>query len=107
MGVFCDCSSLNSMVIPSNISAIGENAFYGCKNLSPNIPITVREIGEGAFDEIQELTLNYNTLDDLEIAANCIAEPWKTTLFVPKGTEEMYRQHPYFKQFRDIVETRN
>ena len=106
-GVFNGCSSLASLVIPSNVSEIGEYAFYGCTSLSLTIPTSVREIGEGAFDEIQVLTLNYTTLDDLEIAVNCITEPWKSALYVPKGTEEMYRQHPYFKQFREIIEVNN
>ena len=104
---FAYCSGLASLVIPPNISVIGEGAFFGCKSLSLNIPTTVREIGEGAFDEIQDLTLNYHILDDLEIAVNCVTEPWKTSLYVPKGTEEMYRQHPYFKQFREIIESDN
>ena len=43
-------SSFKSITIPNSISSIGEDAFYGCKNLtSITIPNSVTSIDEGAF----------------------------------------------------------
>lgn len=51
---------LTSIVLPSNLQTIGDNAFYGCGNLSCNllIPIGVTTIGTAAFSDCRSLSGN-------------------------------------------------
>ena len=54
---FSNCSSLNSITIPSNIVSIGDYAFQKCTGLiSATIPTTVKEVGEYAFLDCENLT---------------------------------------------------
>ena len=47
---FINCYSLTSVIIPSSVTAIGESAFSGCRSLtSVNIPSSVTTIGGYAF----------------------------------------------------------
>ena len=47
---FYGCSSLSEIVIPSSVTSIGDRAFYGCSSLSEIvIPSCVTSIGNGAF----------------------------------------------------------
>ena len=65
-GVFKNNTAITSIEMPyygtfedENITAIGANAFAGCKNLTaiiPEIPFTVKQIGENAFDGCEKLT---------------------------------------------------
>ena len=47
---FYGCRSLSEIVIPSSVTSIGDRAFYGCRSLSEIvIPSCVTSIGKGAF----------------------------------------------------------
>ena len=49
-GAFYGCNSLSEIVIPSSVTSIGDGAFYGCNSLSEIvIPSSVTSIGDGAF----------------------------------------------------------
>lgn len=69
---FRDCKSLTSVIIPSSVTEIREYAFDGCSGLKSIYVYaeTVPSIGAGAF----------NGFD----SENC-------TLYVPKGTYDVYR----------------
>lgn len=47
---FLGCSSLEEVILPENLSSIGEEVFWSCTSLKTiNLPETVTEIGEEAF----------------------------------------------------------
>ena len=55
--VFCECDSLNSVVIPDGVTVIGNDAFSYCESLkSIIIPDSVTSIGESAFEGCSSLT---------------------------------------------------
>lgn len=49
---------INSVVLPNGLTAIGDIAFYDCKNLvTVNIPSTVTKIGEYAFAHCEKMQM--------------------------------------------------
>lgn len=85
MGAFWDCSSLESVTIPNNIIYIGNMAFKGCNSLR-NIYIPCKDI-----DKIKV----HNAFEDINFN-ECV-------LHIPYGTRVLYRSHPVFRQFKNIV----
>ena len=60
-GAFSSCSSLSEIVIPSSVTSIGDFAFYCCDSLSEIvIPSSVTSIGDSAFyrcDSLSEIVI--------------------------------------------------
>ena len=54
---FSGCDSLSEIVIPSSVTSIGNSAFYGCDSLSEIvIPSSVTSIGDSAFSSCRSLS---------------------------------------------------
>ena len=54
---FYSCDSLCKIVIPSSVTSIGDHAFWGCRSLSEIvIPSSVTSIGKGAFFDCSSLS---------------------------------------------------
>jgi len=52
---FLDCRNLWEINLPEGLQEIGANAFSMCENLKLQIPDSVTEIGESAFQSVQEI----------------------------------------------------
>ncbi len=66
---FCDCTNLISVTIPDSVPVIGESAFSNCTGLiSVTIPNSVTSIGEDAFYDCESLTSVY--ISDIEAWCN-------------------------------------
>ena len=95
------------LIIPEGVQSIGGYAFdhlYGLNSLV--IPSTVTKIGESAFYcPIKESVICLNTTPP-EIYRSTFDETTyeNTTLYVPKGCKTLYWLHPYWENFKNIVE---
>ncbi|MDR3268470.1 MAG: leucine-rich repeat domain-containing protein [Tannerella sp.] len=89
-----------------NVTALGEYAFYGCKNLiSITIPNSVTKIKEHAFDVCTNLTeITVHWLVPLDVSAEVISgiKPGSISLIVPAGTETLYQAAAGWKYFGSI-----
>ncbi|MBR6969056.1 MAG: leucine-rich repeat protein [Ruminococcus sp.] len=56
-GLFCGCSSLKSIKIPSSVKKLGDSFAYGCSSLtSVTIPSSVTSIASNAFSQCTNLS---------------------------------------------------
>ena len=50
---FAECINLKSIEIPDNVTEIGKESFYGCKQLEIKLPKNLKKIGKNAFEGVQ------------------------------------------------------
>lgn len=108
--LFLNNKEITELVIPDEVTSIGQYAFYNCSNItSMTIPSGVISIGPSAFYGCTGLTS----------VTSYINEPMMTgwvypssvydnaTLYVPIGTKSLYENSPEWRQFENIVEMGN
>jgi hypothetical protein len=107
---FFGCSELTSVAIPASVKAIGIAAFVLCDNLaSVSIPSSVSAIGAEAFNSCNKLTAVYayrNTPVDLS-SSQSVFFNWSGmpgTLYVPHGSSDLYSVADQWKDFTTIIE---
>ena len=84
--LFYNCSNLTSITLPECVDTIGENAFYGCDNLN--------------FVKVKRQ-------EPFSIDENTFPTRANIPLYVPMGSENLYRAADYWKDFKEIVEVEN
>jgi len=102
---FSHCTGLTSITIPNSVTRIGFQAFYGCRELNYIfIGSGIKEIGSEAF-------LRCNKIKEIHIKAvepprNYAKISYKSTitLYVPKGSKEVYQNNEGWKGFYTYVE---
>ena len=95
------------MVIPDGVKSISAYAFYVLNGLnSLVIPSSVTKIGNYAFDcPIQESITCYNpTPPEIDVRTFRATVYDDVILYVPKGSKTLYWLHPYWENFKNIVE---
>ena len=103
------CPALESVVIPGMVTVIKSSAFTACDSLKKVvIPGSVKKIGEYAFigcDAIRELYL-YNKTGVIEgyDESGILESGNMTTLFVPKGCVDIYKNDYYWSNAKEIKE---
>ena len=99
-------SGLKSIEIPDNVTSLGILAFYECKNLE-SAKLSKRLTYDNSFSYFQGCTkmtklrlyagvpptIDYEPY--VSFRTNCVLE-------VPRGTEDLYRNAAYWKDFKEI-----
>lgn len=99
---------MTSVIIPKNVTSIGEGAFGYCEALtSATIPNSVKSIGSYAFGNCPKLTSIYSYIENptSDTGSNFDNKNYtNATLYVPKGTKALYQNTDGWKYFQNIVE---
>lgn len=110
---FSYCGSLETVKLPSSITSISDYAFSCCGNLRQVfIPSSVASIGYGVFNDCQSLTsvtLQWNEPISIPESPFLPTKPSleNATLYVPAGTKDAYQNAEVWKDFGEIVELGN
>lgn len=125
---FAGCKSLKTIDIPADVEEINSKAFYGCMslqeiNLTSNecltsignqafttkstlneltIPATVVNVGVEAFLGCSISKLHLKWSEPLEV--RIVPKTDGCTLYVPKGTKELYRNTRNWSKFLNVIE---
>ena len=107
---FFGCRYIDTVIVPIGVSYIGGRAFEECTRLKYiEIPHTVQSIG-AAFYNCRSLNEIYNmnkTPQGIDMFCFTGVNKNVCILYVPEGSREAYRNAPYWKDFRNIVETKS
>ena len=91
-------SYINTIIIGNNVTSIGDNAFYGCRNvLSLTIGNSVTSIGMDAFRECRSLTsvIIPNSVTSLGVGAFCVCTSLESVT-LPKHINSISVQAFYY-----------
>lgn len=104
---FCDCQELREVVIPEGVKRIGSHAFCDCRSLKEVLlPDSLEIIDVCAFNSCYNLKKIRipKSVKRVDLSKALIGKKLgKITLHVPAGSEDLYRQHPFFKKFKNVV----
>lgn len=103
---FYGCDELTFIKFSSNVTSIGSNAFYMCRGLTTvTIPNSVTFIGQNAFWG-NSLACVVSEIEDpsimMDYGFNGI--PISAVLVVPTGTKSSYQSNRFWSIFKNIIE---
>lgn len=106
---FYKCFQLREIALPSGLTYIGVNAFNYCNYLSSIvIPISVTFLGAGAFNYCSGLTsVTVGWATPLAIGETDFSNRKNATLNVPQGSVSAYKAADYWKEFKNITSGTN
>lgn len=105
---FKNNTDITSVLIPESVMKIGDEAFYGCKNLAKiELGKSVNQIEPRAFagiDKLTDITCYAEDVPDADRTAfeNSYTEDY-VTLHVPASALEKYKNAAPWKNFKEIV----
>ena len=95
---------LRNVVIPEGVEYLGKDIFLnsGLRNIT--IPSTIRKIGEKAIASFNNVETHIHIKDFSRVEGLENLYVPNTTLYVPIGYSELYKQHPLFSKLTIIEE---
>lgn len=102
---FYNCHELQSLAIPEGVTEIGKAAFYGCAYLKDvNLPASVRAIGDNAFALCAKMAkLQVAAVVPPTIAAKTFEDvSRKMPVYVPEASVDAYKADPYWGELNII-----
>lgn len=109
----CPTSKIGRFIIPATVTEVDISAFSNCSEItSITIPSSVKKIRNSAFalcNGLSSMTLETHVPIDLSSIPDIFVNVNKdvVTLYVPYGTEVLYREAAQWKDFKNIVEMPN
>lgn len=101
---FMSCKSFTEIRIPPYVRAIERGVFWDCEKLNAvYIPASVETIADFAFGQCPALTDVYVEWSRPIIVADIFARSHVRRVHVPRGTADLYRTAPVWKNY-EIVE---
>ncbi len=92
-GPFMRCSKLSSLTIPQGVETIADWAFLDCENLlHVSLPASLTSLGKQAFDNPSLQTV-FTSMTPMSTNAFGVGPRPLTTLYLPKGTEDLFYQY--------------
>ena len=89
------------------MTEIGWHAFDRCPALeSIVIPNSITMIGGDVFNEsfaLKSITIHCQDIENVDIYSFFCVDYEKCVLHIPLGTKSAYKNHPIFKNFKNIV----
>lgn len=100
-------TNLSAIAIPNSVTSIGDFAFAYCPLTTIALPSSVTSIGRAAFWGDSKLTtyiVGWTTPIPFPEEFNWNTLLPSSTLYVPTGSKQSYEQAEVWKEFKDIVE---
>ena len=89
------------------MTEIDWHAFERCPSLeSIVIPNSLTKIGEDVFNEsfaIKNITIHCKDIEKVDFQSFFYVDYDKCVLHIPLGTKAAYKNHPKFKNFKNII----
>ena len=102
---FYNCEKLESVKWPVDLKTIEQRAFYGCsfasKDYSLELPLSVNNIGERAFDGLHHLIIP--STSPVTIADRSLGSTISTLVYVPANMLEMYKVRANWNYYREFI----
>lgn len=104
--IFKDCESLHSISLPDGLQFIGTECFYGSGITEIEIPESVQQIKKSAFANTSIKTMKVKWNNPLAVNKNIFdgTNLEESTLYVPDGTLDSYKNHVAWGQFGIVLE---
>ena len=105
--IYLNDKKIVDLIIPDGLTKISDRAFYRLNGLNTVIiPASVTKIGKNAFDcHIDKSITCLNPTPPEIVYSTFYYMDYETTiLYVPKGSKTLYWLHPYWENFKNIVE---
>lgn len=94
-------------IIPNTVTALEDGAFNECEGLkSISIPSSVVTIASNVFEDsfaLEEVHFHHKDPNNIEFLEKWCSTKYKFNFYVPKGSENLYRQHPFFSHAKAII----
>ena len=105
--MFYNCSGLTSVIIPDNVTNVGNSAFDGCSNLETlYISSTIESIEDKAFANCNKINeIKAASANPIEVNADIFTDNVydNAVLYVPNNSKSLYKEIEPWNKF-DIHE---